>query len=203
MHYKWKILNHEIVYQGYFRIERFQLDHEKFDGGDTGPFMRELFERGSAVAVLPYDPVHDKVVLIEQFRIGTVRDRERPWVREVVAGIIEPGESEQDVARRETLEEAGCPILQLEPICRYFVSPGGATERCSLYYGRVDSAGVGGIHGLDDEFEDIRVEVVDFEQAIAWLNSGEIDSATPIIALQWLQLNRDRLRKAALNQHSG
>ena len=194
MQYRWKILRHDVAYQGYFRIERFQLEHDKYAGGATGPFMRELFERGSAVAVLPYDPLRDEVVLIEQFRVGAVREMERPWVREIVAGIIEPGEQEHQVAERETMEEAGCDILELEPIYRYFVSPGGTTEQCSLYYARVDTTSAGGVHGLADEFEDIRVEVVDYHQAIDWLDSGQINSATPIIALQWLKLNRQRLR---------
>jgi len=196
MHYEWKILRHDIAYQGYFRIERFQLTHEKYAGGNTGPFMRELFERGSAVAVLPYDPVRDEIILIEQFRVGALRQLERPWIREIVAGIIEPGELEHEVAERETLEEAGCAIIEMKPICRYFVSPGGASEQCSLFYARVDTSSAGGIHGLADEFEDIRVEVVSYAQAMQWLESGQINSATPIIALQWLKLNRDRLRAA-------
>ena len=101
------------------------------------------------------------------------------------------------MARRETLEEAGCEILELERISQYYVSPGGTTEQCMLYYGRVDRNGVGGVHGLDHEFEDIKVEAVDYEQAKAWLKDGTINSAASIIGLQWLQLNRDRLRNNA------
>ena len=195
MNYQWKIVNHQIVFQGYFRIEKYDLQHEKYAGDWTGTFQREIFERGSAVAVLPYDPIRDKVVLIEQFRAGAIGTMDTPWMKEIVAGIIEPGESQQDVAERETMEEAGCKILQLEKINQYYVSPGGTTEQCALYCGRVDSEGVGGIFGLDHEFEDILVEVVDVEQAAAWLNDGTINSAASIIGLQWLLLNRERLRK--------
>ena len=176
-------------------MEKYSLQHEKFDGGWTETFHREIFERGSAVAVLPYDPIRDRVVLIEQFRAGGIGTLDTPWMKEIVAGIIEPGESEQEVATRETMEEAGCKILQLEKIAQYYVSPGGTTEQCAIYCGKVDSDGVGGIFGLDHEFEDILVEAVSLKQAEAWLKDGTINSATGIIGLQWLLLNRDRLRK--------
>ncbi len=195
MDYGWKIVDHQIVFQGYFRIEKYTLQHELFAGGWTGNFDREIFERGSAVAVLPYDPLRDKVVLINQFRAGGIGSMPTPWMKEIVAGIIEPGESEEQVAIRESEEEAGCNILQLEKITRFYVSPGGTTEQCATYCGRVDSEGVGGIFGLDHEFEDILVEAVDLDQARHWLEDGTINSAASIIALQWLLLNRERLRR--------
>ncbi|MCP4076530.1 MAG: NUDIX domain-containing protein [Gammaproteobacteria bacterium] len=194
MKYEWKIVQHDIIFQGYFRMEKFHLQHEKYGGGWTDTFQREIFERGSAVAVIPYDPILDKVVLIEQFRCGGIGTLDQPWMKEVVAGIIEPGESEQDVVQRETMEEAGCDIFQLEKICQYYVSPGGSTEQCSLYCGRVNSEGVGGVFGLDHEFEDILVEAVDFKQAEKWLLDGTINSSASIIGMQWLLLNRERLR---------
>jgi ADP-ribose pyrophosphatase len=156
---------------------------------------RELFERGHAAAVLPYDPVLDQVVLLEQFRIGALMAPGGPWLLEIVAGIIEPGETAAAVVQREMLEEAGCHLLALEPICDYLVSPGGTSERISLYCGRVDASGAGGIHGLAEEGEDIRVSAVSFAEAMALLASGRLNSASPIIALQWLQMNRGRLRQ--------
>ena len=195
MKYGWRIIEHEIIFQGYFRMEKYSLQHEKFGGGWTDTFQREIFERGSAVAVIPYDPIRDKVVLIEQFRAGGIGSLDRPWMKEIVAGIVDPGEAEQQVAEREAMEESGCKILQLEKITRFYVSPGGTTEQCAVYCGRVDSSGIGGIFGLDHEFEDILVEAVDFSQAKAWLLNGTINSAASIIALQWLVLNRDRLRQ--------
>ena len=195
MKYEWKIDNHEIIFQGYFRIEKYHIRHEKYGGGWTDAFQREIFERGSAVAVIPYDPICDKVILIEQFRAGGIGTIDPPWMKEIVAGIIEPDESQQEVAERETMEEAGCKILQLEKIAQYYVSPGGTTEQCALYCGRVDSEGVGGVFGLDHEFEDILVEAVDMQQAESWLHDGTINSAASIIGLQWLILNRQRLRK--------
>ena len=144
------------------------------------------------VAVLPYDPVRRKVVLIEQFRVGAIDDAGGPWLIESVAGVIEPGESTQEVAVREAEEEAGCRIRQLELISHYHVSPGAVGELCTSYCGLIDSDGVGGIHGLDDENEDIRVMVVDTETAFEWVREGKIRSSATIIALQWLELNQTR-----------
>ncbi len=194
MKYDWKIVDKQVVYQGYFRMEKFALQHELYAGGTTATFHRELFERGSAVAVLPYDPLRDEVVLIEQFRVGAIGTQNPPWLKEIIAGIIEPGESDEQVAERETLEEAGCNILRLEKIGQYYVSPGGTSEQCMLYCGQVDTQDVGGIYGLDHEFEDILVEVVSLDQARKWLEDGTINSSPAIIALQWLLLNRDVLR---------
>ena len=192
MKYQWKLVKHLTLFKKYFRLDEYSLSHELFGGGDSPVFTREIFERGSVVAVLPYDPERRKVVLIEQFRAGAVEDPDGPWLIESVAGVIEPGESTQQVALRECVEEAGCEIRQLEIISQYYVSPGGTSEHCSLYCGLVDSDGVAGIHGLADENEDIRVMVVDAEEAFAWVREGRIRSSASIIALQWLELNQAR-----------
>jgi len=194
MKYQWELVKHLTLFEKYFRLDEYSLSHELFAGGDSPVFTREIFERGSVVAVLPYDPERRKVVLIEQFRAGALEDPDGPWLIESVAGVIEPGESTQQVALRECVEEAGCEIKQLELISRYFVSPGGTSEYCSLYCGLVDSDGVAGIHGLADENEDIRVMVVDAAEAFAWVREGRIRSSATIIALQWLELNQSRLR---------
>jgi ADP-ribose pyrophosphatase len=192
MKYQWKLVKHLTLFEKYFRLDEYSLSHELFGGGDSPVFTREIFERGSVVAVLPYDPERRKVVLIEQFRAGAIEDPDGPWLIESVAGVIEPGESTQQVALRECVEEAGCEIRQLEIISKYYVSPGGTSEHCSLYCGLVDSKGVAGIHGLADENEDIRVMVVDAEEAFAWVREGRIRSSATIIALQWLELNQAR-----------
>ena len=193
MKYQWKLVKRLTLFEKYFRLDEYSLSHELFGGGDSPVFTREIFERGSVVAVLPYDPERRKVVLIEQFRTGAIEDPDGPWLIESVAGVIEPGESTQQVALRECVEEAGCEIRQLEMISEYYVSPGGTSEHCSLYCGLVDSDGVAGIHGLPDENEDIRVMVVDTEEAFAWVRQGRIRSSATIIALQWLELNQARL----------
>jgi len=188
--YEWKLDKHLTLFEKYFRLDELSVSHELFGGGFSPVFTREIFERGCVVALLPYDRARKKVVLIEQFRAGAVDDADGPWLIECVAGVIESGESEQQVAVRECEEEAGCSVEQLQLISHYYVSPGGTSEHCSLYCGFVDSEGVAGIHGLADENEDIRVMVVDVEEAFAWVRTGRIRSSATIIALQWLELNR-------------
>ncbi|MCU0837212.1 MAG: NUDIX domain-containing protein [Rhodospirillales bacterium] len=192
----------ETPFRGYFRMDRYRFRHRRFAGGWTGEVVREVFERGHAVAVLLYDPLADAVVLIEQFRVGALaafrepwlgEDRS-PWLIELVAGIIDAGETAPAVARREAIEEAGCHVDQLEEIARFLVSPGGTSETIILYAGRVDSAGIGGLHGLDHEDEDIRVHVVPSATVFRWLDEGRIINAQALIGLQWFRLHRDALR---------
>ena len=192
---KWSILDKKLLYRGFFTLEQFSIKHDLFEGGESKPLIRELLDRGQAAAVLPYDPVRDEVVLIEQFRIGAVEDPSGPWLIEVIAGLYEPDEPVEDLIHREALEEAGCTISDLIPLFHYYSSPGGSNEEIDLYIARTDTSGVGGIHGLDDEGEDIRVLVMKSEAAFDLLEQGRIDSAMPIIALQWLQLNREKIRE--------
>jgi ADP-ribose pyrophosphatase len=182
------------VYEGFFSLRKLKFRHTLFGGGWSEPLTRELFHRSSCVAVVPYDPVRDTVVLIEQFRVGAMKAHADPWLLEIVAGAIEAGESPDEVAHRETWEEAGCTIRELIRIGAFFTTPGGCSEKIDLYCGIVDTDGVGGVHGLAEEHEDIRVDVVSFDEAMALLNQGRIESAIPIIGLQWLALNRERLR---------
>lgn len=192
---KWSVIRQTLLYQGFFRLIRFELTHSLFAGGDSPPLTRELLDRGQAAAVLPYDPLRDELVLIEQFRIGAGADPSGPWLIEIIAGLQEPGESIEALVHREAEEEAGCTLSELIPIHRYYSSPGSSNEQIQTYFARTETAGLGGIHGVDDEVEDIRVHVVSSDTAFAWLDQGRIDSALPIIALQWFRLNRDRIRQ--------
>ena len=189
-----RVLACDTVFQGYFRIDRYRLQHRRHDGGWTEELTREVFERGHAVGVLPYDPSRDEVVLIEQFRVGAHAAGWAPWQLEVVAGIIDPGETAEEVARRESLEEAGLTLLELAPISDFLVSQGAVSETVRLFCGRVDATGAGGIHGLEHEGEDIKVVVVPFAELPALLAENKVTNATGLVALQWLLLNRDALR---------
>jgi ADP-ribose pyrophosphatase len=190
-----RILERSLCYHGFFRLERYRLRHTLYAGGWSDELVRERVERGQAAAALLYDPARDAVVMVEQFRIGALGSGAAGWLLELVAGIVEPGEDPQTVARREAVEEAGCEIRALIPICEYLVSPGGSSERIALFCGRVDASCCDGIHGLAEEGEETRVEVLSFERAVTELYAGRIDSAAPIIAMQWLILNRDRVRR--------
>jgi ADP-ribose pyrophosphatase len=191
-----EIVEHRTAYQGFFKIDVVRLRHRLFDGGWTPVFRREVFERGTAAAVLPYDPSRDEVVLIEQFRLPAHLAGYRAWQLEVVAGIIDKeGESGADVVRREAQEEAGLEILELAPMHRFLVSPGGTTEVLDLYCGRVDSSGAGGIFGLPDEHEDIRAVVKRWDEVLSLLRNGGIENGFTLLALYWLMAHREELRR--------
>jgi len=190
----YEVIDESPVYRGFFNLSRYRLRHTLFGGGWSDPLIRELFHRGRCVAVIPYDPVTDQVLLIEQFRIGAVGDKPVPWLVEIVAGAVEPGEAPEEVARREAMEEAGCALGELIAIGEFYTTPGGCSEKVSVFCGLVQSELREGIFGLIEEDEDIRVLVVALDEALAWLQSGIIDSAIPALALQWLALNRARLQ---------
>ena len=186
-------------YRGFFAIDKFVLKHKLYAGGYSDSFTRELFLRDPAAGVLLYDPKRDAVVLVEQFRVGVLLDAQEtgasPWCLEVVAGILAPNESAAELSRREAMEEAGCAIQALEPICDYYNSPGGSNERISLYCGQVDATNAGGIYGLANEHEDIRAIVLSFDEAWQALQEGRMNNAMAIIAMQWLCLNKDKLKE--------
>jgi len=184
-----EILHRETAFQGFFAIDRITLKHRRFEGGWSQPFTRELFRRNRAAGVLLYDPARQQLVMVEQFRVGLLdAPQHNPWVLELVAGIVDTDESVNSVAVREVQEETGLKVDNLQFICEYFNSPGGSTECISLFYGSIDASEAGGIHGLAEENEDIRVVVVPLTEAWHLLNSGRINNAMAIIALQWLRL---------------
>ena len=189
-----EIIARETLYSGFFSMDLYRFRHRLFNGEMSGEIKREIFERGHAAVLLPFDPVRDEVVLIEQIRIAAYDVSESPWLLEMVAGMIEEGESVEDVARREALEEAGLVVGRTKPVLSYLASPGGTSERLSIMVGEVDATTAEGIHGLADENEDIRVHVVSREQAYQWVEEGKIDNAASVIALQWLQLHYQTLR---------
>ncbi len=190
---KWKLLKTEHRYAGFFKVDLCHIQHETYAGGEI-EVKRELLHRGDAVAVLLYDPSEDKVVLIEQFRVGAIEDENGPWMLEIVAGMVEQGETVIDVAKRECEEEAGVKVHSFETIQSIYSSPGGCSEKVHILCALVDSKQATGIHGLDDEHEDIKVVVTDYDECLNLLASGKICAASPVIALQWLQLNRERLQ---------
>lgn len=191
-----RISRRETVFQGFFRMDKLWLTHPRFAGDEMPIFTRELFIRGDATCVLPYDPGRDEVVLLEQFRAGVLGRDQSPWLLELVAGMNEAGETPEQVAHREGQEEADLQFLELEKICEYLVSPGGSTELIHLYCGHVSSENAGGVHGIEAEHEDIRVHVVALDEALAMISDGRINNAAAIIALQWLQIHRQRLRES-------
>ncbi len=201
MNRRYRILEAQPLWQGFLRLHRYRLEHECFAGGWCPELVRERVEGNHAVSVLLYDPPRDRVVLVEQFRIGAVGHQEPPWLLETVGGYLEPGETPEAVARRETREEAGCEVQALHLVGTLFTSPGWSCERITLYCGIVDSTTADGIHGLEEEGEDIRVVVMPAEEAIGEL-FRRANSTSVVVGLQWLAANRDRLRRAGRDDSS-
>ena len=190
-----RILAEETAYQGYFQIRKLTLQYRAFNGGWVAPQVREVFERGDAVGVLPYDPASDSLVLIEQFRPGAMRGNDSPWMLELIAGIVEPGESDTEVAHREAMEEAGCEIAELAPIATVLPSAGACTEQVQLYCGRVDVLPEPGVHGLEEEGENILVHRVPVADAFQLLVENRVPNGHTLISLLWLQNNIESLRQ--------
>lgn len=196
-----EVVRKEPGYSGFFDLNIYTLRHRKFAGDWTREITREVFERGHAVAVVPYDPSLDKVLLIEQFRPGAYFSMSSawfsgdtsPWLYEGVAGIIEPGEQPEDVAYREAVEETGTELSDLMLVSHYLVSPGGTTESVFVYVGRADLSNVNGLHGIPHEGEDIRPFTVPLAEAYNAIEDGLVNNAMTIVALQWMVLNKDKM----------
>lgn len=187
----------ETKYQGFFKLNEYQLNHKLFSQKQSQTFTREIFERGDAVVVMLYDPEKDTLLLLEQFRPGVLRANETPWMLEFIAGMFDDNESPVDVAVREAKEEANIELKPelIKPIMKYFSSPGGTSECIYLYWATFDSSTVlsGSVHGLAHENEDIMLHLVSRKDALALLTSGKISNAATVIGLQWLAINYQSL----------
>lgn len=194
-----EILGEQTLYEGFFTLKRIQFKHKLFSGGESGVVTRELLIKGAASAVIAYDPKEDSVILVEQIRIGAayhLESNRSPWLLELIAGMVEKGEKPEEVALRESEEEAGIQVKNLTHCLSVWDSPGGTVERIHLFAGEVDSSQAKGIYGLAEENEDIRVQVVKREQAYQWICEGKIDNGIAVIGLQWLQLNYAQLQQS-------
>jgi ADP-ribose pyrophosphatase len=184
-------------YQGFFKVDEYQLQHKLFSQKFSKNMTREVFERGDAVVVMLYDAIEDNLLLLEQFRAGALRTEQTPWLLEFVAGMFERNENPIDVAIRETKEEAGInlEVSNVKPIMKYLSSPGGMSECIHLYWAKFDSHKVspGSVHGLEDENEDILLHIVSRTDALTLLKEGKIINASTIIGLQWLAMNYQSL----------
>ncbi|MDN3661568.1 ADP-ribose diphosphatase [Vibrio agarivorans] len=188
-----EIIEKSTLYAGFFSMVKYQFKHRLFEGGWSDVVVRELMERGHAAAMLPYDPVRDEVVLVEQIRVGAL-EHASPWQIEIVAGIIEKGEQADEVVTREAQEEAGIAVSNVQKLVSYYPSAGGCSEKLDVFIGRVDASTAHGVHGLDSESEDIRVRVVPRSEAYQMVVDGQIENGASIIALQWLELNHQQIK---------
>lgn len=191
-----KILDKTLIHDGFCHIERYTMQHLKFSGEWTEPYTREFMIKPPVAAAIPYDPKLDKVVMVEQFRIGALGQINPPWLIEVVAGIMDQNEASlEQLIHREMREEACLAIEALWEICDYLVTPGCSTEKVKLFCAKVDSTKAPEFCGLAEEQEDIRIHVFSSKEAFNMVASGKINNAAAIIALQWLELNLAKIRK--------
>ncbi|WP_425405387.1 NUDIX domain-containing protein [Hwanghaeella sp.] len=191
-----EITSRERAFDGFFKMDVFTLRFELFRGGMSPEIEREVLIMNQSICCLPYDPVRDEVVLVEQFRTGPfAAGEERPWMLEAPAGFMEAGEDATQTATREVHEEAGCAVTALDYTGPFYTSQGALSERTHVFIGRAETAGVGGIHGVESEGENIRVSVFSFDAAAALMNEGKIRSAFGVVPLLWLSRHRERLRR--------
>ena len=179
----YKIVKKDTLYQGFFKYEGFEVEHDTFKGGSLS-IERELLERGDAVAIILYDKQYDEVLLIEQFRIAPAVRDENAWMIEVVAGMLDEGEDKVQCAIRESIEEAGYEPFDIQFLGKTYASPGGTSECLYMYLGYVDKdkpVSEGG--GLDEEHEDIRSFWVSREEAVQMAQDGRINSSVPMLAV--------------------
>lgn len=181
-----------LLYKGFFEFSELQYCHSLYRGGVSPTIKREVFNRNQAVVVLLYDLEKQCVVLVEQCRAGAVRNAlaagepDQAWLLEPVAGMIDKGETPLQAGIRETWEETGLRIEQLEAVCQFYPSPGGCDEILHLYAAEIDSQQVLSHAGNQDEHEDIKVVVMPFLEAQQKLHNAEFNVSSTIIALQWL-----------------
>ncbi|MCZ4354032.1 NUDIX domain-containing protein [Roseovarius aestuarii] len=192
-------ISSDASHAGFFVTRVLELRHPTFNGGISDTLRREVFVATDAALVLPYDPVRDRVLMVEQFRLGPYgRGDPRPWMLEPVAGRVDPGESPEQTAHRECMEEAGITLNGLEKIAGYYCTPGYSTEYFHSFIGLADLPDdLPRLGGLESEAEDIRLHLLDFDAAMGLMDTSEADNGPLILSLMWLSQNRERLRAAA------
>ena len=186
-------------HRGFYAVDTMLLRHTKFDGTISDLLRREVFKSSDASIVLPYDPVTDQILMVEQLRMGpTGRADPVPWCLEPVAGLVDPGESPEETAHREAWEEAGVKFTALETVANGYSSPGASTGYFFLYIGLCDLTDHNSDQsGILDEGEDIRSHIISFDHAMELVDTGEINVLPTILCLNWLARHRSRLRGVA------
>ena len=191
-----KIVSEQTVWSGRFRVDVVQFRHRRFDGSMSGLRTWELFRRGRAAAVLPYDPARDRVALIEQFRLPALAAGMAPVMVEIPAGLCDADEAPAVTARREVSEESGLVLGAMHEVGQFLLTPGGSDEQCTLFMGRADLPdGPATSGGLASEQEDIRLCVMDASEAIEQAIAGAYPNSVTAIALLWLAARREWLRR--------
>ena len=183
-----KIQSREYLFRGFIQVEKVNLSHRLFNQREFTPVMqRELIHRPEAAGVLIYNDAQQKFALIEQFRVGAMDDADSPWQLEVIAGVLDGNESAESCIRRESLEESGCEIDQLQHLFSFYPSAGACSELFHLYSAEAHLPEQGGVFGMPDEGENIQLHIIDYREIATLMSNGRLKNAPVIMALQWLQ----------------
>ena len=183
-----KIQSREYLFRGFIQVEKVSLQHRLFNQTEYTPILqRELIHRPEAAGVLIYDDAQQKFALIEQFRVGAMDDSDSAWQLEIIAGVLDGDESPESCIRRESLEESGCEIDELEHLFSFYPSAGACSELFHLYSAQAHLPEQGGVFGMPDEGENIQLHLIDYSEVTHLLTNGRLRNAPVIMALQWLQ----------------
>jgi ADP-ribose pyrophosphatase len=181
------IESRENLFRGFIQVEKVTIKHRLFNKSNySSSIHRELIHRPEAAGVLLYDNQQKRFALIEQFRIGALNDTVSPWQLEVIAGVLDGDETPETCIRRESLEEAGCEVHDLQHLFTFYPSAGACSEIFHLYVANVELPTSGGVFGMPDEGEDIQLHLFDYSDAPLLLKNGRLRNAPVIMALQWL-----------------
>ena len=183
-----KIQSREYLFRGFIQVEKVSLQHRLFNQTEYTPILqRELIHRPEAAGVLIYDDAQQKFALIEQFRVGAMDDSDSAWQLEIIAGVLDGDESPESCIRRESLEESGCEIDELEHLFSFYPSAGACSELFHLYSAQAHLPEQGGVFGMPDEGENIQLHLIDYSEVTHLLSNGRLRNAPVIMALQGLQ----------------
>lgn len=189
-----EIKQREPLFQGFIQVEKISLKHKLFHQNNyTNVLQRELVHRPEAAGVLLYNDQQQRFALIEQFRIGAVHDPDSAWQLEIIAGVLDGNESPETCIRRESLEEAGCEITELQHLFSFYPSAGACSEFFHLYVAETKLPDEGGVFGMQDEDENIQLHLFDYAQIELLFQNGRLKNAPVIMALQWLIQHRNTI----------
>lgn len=190
-----KIQSREYLFRGFIQVEKVSLQHRLFNQTEYTPILqRELIHRPEAAGVLIYDDAQQKFALIEQFRVGAMDDSNSAWQLEIIAGVLDGDESPESCIRRESLEESGCEIDELEHLFSFYPSAGACSELFHLYSAQAHLPEQGGVFGMPNEGENIQLHLIDYSEVTHLLTNGRLRNAPVIMGLQWLQQHIKTIR---------
>jgi len=192
-----RITKRKVEFDGYHRLETISCIPQSLrHDGEAAEMTREVMFCKKIAAVLLYAPESDRILLNQQFRLGAMMAGcENPFLYEVAAGGVDDGESVEDAARREALEETGAEVGDLEFVAKCYTSAGCLAEEFHLYIGRISAAADSGFHGLEDEGEEIKTHLLPASEVFAMLDRGEIMNAPAAVLMHWFARHHNTIRQ--------